>query len=760
MRTVALLVVLVFLAFSPASRAFDPFVIEDIRIEGSQRITPGTIFNYLPLQVGDTLDDEKASAAIRDLFATGFFNDIQLGRQGDILVITVQERPAIASINISGNKEIDTDTLLGVLQRINLVEGEVLDRLQLDRISQELTRQYYSRGKYNVQIETQVTPLERNRVEISIDISEGRAARIRQISIVGNEAFSDEQIRNDFESGTGGVLSFYTHDDQYSREKLQGDLELLMSYYQDRGYVDFGVESTQVSISPDKKDIYVTVNVSEGEPYRIGEITIAGDPILDPDRVRLLLLMQENDLFSRKAVEQTTQYIQDALAVQGYAFANVNPIPNIDRENRVIDLTLFIDPGKRVYVRRVNFTGNIITSDDVLRREVRQLEGGWFSSVMVEESRLRLQRLGYFEHVEVETPAVPGSDDQVDIEFMVQERSAGNLSFGLGASQLEGLIVTLAVTQDNVFGSGKRVGFSVNASKIFKRIDLAYFNPYWTQDGISRGFNFSYREFDQAAANISSYSSNSLLAAIRFGVPVSANDRIPFSFAFEDTEINASVQSSQQVLDFLAENGTRFKMYKFEIGWARDSRDHFFTARRGSLQSISFETALPFSDVEWYKITYRLNKYWPVRSSMAFAVRTEVGYGEPYGDTSTFPFFENYYAGGPRSVRGFDDNTLGPKDEFGRPLGGAFKWAGGGDLYFPIPFLPNTYTTRLSWFVDFGQVYRDVSYFEASELRYSTGISFQWLAPVGPLILNVAQTFNGGPLDRTESFQFLFGTTF
>lgn len=760
MRTVALFVVLVMLVFSPASRAFDPFVIEDIRIEGAQRITPGTIFNYLPLQVGDTLDDEKASGAIRDLFATGFFNDIQLGRQGDILVITVEERPAIAAINISGNKEIDTETLLGVLQRINLVEGEVLDRLQLDRISLELTRQYYSRGKYNVQIETQVTPLERNRVEISIDISEGRAARIRQISLVGNEAFSDEQIRDDFESGTGGFLSFYTHDDQYAREKLQGDLELLMSYYQDRGYVDFSVESTQVSISPDKKDIYVTINVSEGQPYRMGEITIAGDPILDESRVRMLLLLEEGDLFSRKAIEQTTQFIQDSLAVQGYAFANVNPIPNVDRENQVIDLTLFIDPGKRVYVRRVNFTGNIITSDDVLRREVRQLEGGWFSSVMVEQSRLRLQRLGYFEEVAVETPAVPGTDDQVDVEFMVQERSAGNFSFGLGASQLEGLIVNLAVTQDNVFGSGKRVAFNINASKIFKRIDIAYFNPYWTADGISRGFNFSLRELDQSAANISNYSSDSLLFAVRFGVPVSANDRIPFSFAFEDTEINPSVQTPQNILDFLLENGTRFKMFKFEIGWARDSRDHFFTARRGSLQSVGFETAVPGSDVQWYKLTYRLNKFWPVRSRMAFGLRTEIGYGEAYGKTNTFPFFENYFAGGPRSVRGFDDNTLGPKDEFGRPTGGAFKWTGGGDLYFPLPFVENANTTRLSLFADFGQVYEDVSFFEAREIRYSAGISFQWLAPVGPLILNIAQTFNGGPLDRTESFQFLFGTTF
>jgi len=760
MRTVALFVALVLLAFSPLSRAFDAFVIEDIRIEGSQRITPGTIFNYLPLQVGDTLDQEKASEAIRSLFETGFFNDVQLGRQGDILVITVEERPAIAAINISGNQEIDTETLLGVLQRINLVEGEVLDRLQLDRISQELTRQYYSRGKYNVQIDTQVTPLERNRVEITIDISEGRAARIKQISIVGNEAFTDEQIRDDFESGTGGFLSFYTHDDQYSREKLQGDLELLMSYYQDRGYVDFSVESTQVSISPDKKDIYVTVNVSEGQPYRIGEISIAGDPILNENRVRLLLLMQEGDLFSRKAVEQTTQFIQDALAVQGYAFANVNPIPNVDRENKVIDLTLFIDPGKRVYVRRVNFTGNIITSDDVLRREVRQLEGGWFSSVMVEESRLRLQRLGYFERVDVETPAVPGTDDQVDIEFSVLERSAGNFSFGLGASQLEGLIINLAVTQDNVFGTGKRVVFNINASKIFKRIDVAYFNPYWTTDGISRGFNFSWRDFDQGAANISDYSSNSLLFAIRFGVPVSASDRIPFAFAFEDTEINAGAQTSQDILDFLQENGTRFKMFKFEIGWARDSRDHFFTARRGSLQSVGVETALPGSDVEWIKVTYRLNKYWPVRSRMAFAARTEIGYGEPYGKTNVFPFFENYFAGGPRSVRGFDDNTLGPKDEFGRPTGGAFKWTGGGDLYFPLPFVGGMNTTRLSLFVDFGQVYRDVSSFEASEFRYSAGVSFQWLAPVGPLILNLAQTYNAGPLDRTESFQFLFGTTF
>lgn len=773
-------------------QAFDSFRVDSVRIDGLQRISEGTIFNYLPVEVGDTMTSEAAQQAIRALFQTGFFNDISMARQGNTLIVTVDERPAIASIEIDGNKDIETEDLLRGLADIGLAEGEVFNQISLDRVQQELTRQYFSRGKYNVKIKSDITELQRNRVNVFIEVKEGKAAKIKHINIVGNEAFSDEDILDDFESGTSNWLSWYRNDDQYSREKLSGDLEKLRSYYQDRGYVDFAIESTQVSISPDNKNIYITANVREGEIYTVSEIQLTGDLIVEEPVMRPLVNIKTGEIFSRARLEQSTENITNVLANLGYAFANVTPAPELNREDRTVKIILFVDPGKRVYVRRVNFTGNAKTKDEVLRREMRQFEGGWFSQAAVERSRIRLRRLGYFSDVNIETPQVPGTDDQVDIEVTVEETTAGSFSFGLGFSQIQGLIASIAVTQNNFFGTGNRVGLNLSNSRIFKRIDLSYLNPYYTDNGVSRGFRLSYQELDTADANVVSFLSDSGSFAVNFGFPVTEVDRFNFELGFDRTEIQPSTFTAQEIQDELVElgigefrdivigtdpetgepitqpflDGLPFNIIRGELAWIHDSRNAFFNPTRGSNQRAGIEVALPGSELTYYKIFYRGSKYFPIGRRFALAFNADLGYGDGYGDTEVLPFFEHFYGGGVRSVRGFEDNTLGPRtfgdnpDIRGQPLGGDLKVTGGMEFIFPTPFGKDSFGARLAWFLDFGQIYEDFDTFEADELRYSTGLSLQWQAPVGPIIINLVKTLNDKPGDETETIQFSFGNQF
>lgn len=784
----------------PRASALDPFTIADIRLEGLERTSPGTIFNYLPLEVGDRVTREGAADAIRALFATGFFEDIRLEQQDDILVVRVRERPAIAEIDIEGNKDIKTEDLTRALSDFGLAEGELFNRITLDRIQQSLTREYYNRGKYNVVIDANVEPLQRNRVKVSIDIDEGKAAKIQHINIVGNEAFEDEEILEDFESSTGGWLSWYTRDDQYAREKLQGDLEALRSYYQDRGYVDFDIESTQVTISPDKKDIYVTANVREGEIYSVSEVALTGDFANIPaESLRRLVQIQEGETFSRRLVEASTEAITATLANVGYAFANVNPIPELDRENREVKITLFVDPGKRVYVRRINFYGNSKTQDEVLRREMRQFEGGWFSQALVERSRLRLQRLPYLEEVSVETPQVPGTDDQVDINVTVTERTAGSFTFGLGFSQVTGVLASIAVSQDNFLGSGKQVGVSLNNSAFFRRIDFSFVDPYFTDDGVSVGYQLSLRELDQGEANIASFLADTVALSATFGIPLTEVDRFRFLVGVEDTEITPFAGSGDEIRNELLDYGLiepndevfegfsvadSAQTFRTEFLWSRDSRNRFFNPNRGSVQRASLELALPGSTIEFYKLIYSNRTYFPITRGFTLSVGGEVGYGDTYGqagnlDESPYglPFYEHFFAGGVRSVRGFEDNTLGPRVTTtipadpndpesepiviqGRPFGGDLKVTGGVDLAFPLPFAKNQNSTRLSWFLDFGQVYSDLESFDAAEIRYTSGLSLQWQAPVGPIIINVAFPLNEQEGDETETIQFSFGNFF
>jgi len=806
------------LTFSlPALAAFQPFVIQDIRVEGLQRISEGTVYNYLPLDRGDTLNSSSARAAIRELYRTGFFADISMRYEGNILVLEVQERPAIASVTLSGNKAIKDEELYRVLNDIGLSEGEVFDRLVLDRLQQEMVKQYFSQGRYAVEVDTRVTQLERNRVRIAIVIDEGDVAEIRHINIVGNETFTDKEIQKDFEADIVPFWKFWSKDGQYSREKLSGDMEKLRSYYLDRGYVDFSVESTQVSISPDKQDIYITANVVEGDVYGVDEVQITGDLVIDEGTLRRLIVVQPGEIFSRKKIEQSVENINSILANIGYAFSNVNPITDVDRDNRLVSINFFVDPGKRVYIRRIQFVGNSKTKDEVLRREMRQMEGAWFSQAAIDRSKVRMQRLTYFETVEVETPAVPGTDDQVDVIVTVSERPAGSFTVGLGYSQVQGLIASLSIQQDNFLGSGKRLGLGISHSSIISSLNISYDNPYWTDDGISRGFYLRYQEFDQGAANISTFTSSEWAVGVNFGVPITEVDYIRSGLGYRDSQLNIGqfdcIVERDPETGFCPEFGLRprigdplsysldydgnnvltpsereFTVWDWTLSWTHDSRNHFLNPSRGSAQSLVLETSMPGSSREYYKLSYRGAKYWPVWAGLVFSVRGNIGYGDAYDDyddtsladpigtgeiiagecdptdvmflDTGLPFYEHFYSGGVRDLRGYDDNTLGPKDAFCRAVGGDFKVAAGMELAFPTPFVGNKAGTRIALFVDTGYVYENIDAFEADKLRGSFGLSVTWEAPIGPIVISYAFPFNDQPGDRTEDLQFSFGTTF
>jgi outer membrane protein insertion porin family len=770
MTRFAALVLLAGLSLS-ATAAIDPFVVQDIRLDGLSRISAGTVYSYLPVEKGDTIDRAGAAEAIRALYKTGFFKDVQVSRQGDILVVTVVERPAIAKIEIDGNKDIKDEDLLKGLKEIGLAEGETFDRLELDRLTQELMRQYNNRGKYNVSIKPTVTELDRNRVEIQIQIAEGKASKIKHLNVVGNTVFSDEEIREDFESDTTGWLSWYSKDDQYSREKLSGDLEKLTSYYQDRGYVDFNIESTQVTISPDKRNIYLTANVREGEVFTISEIKLTGDLILGEPEIRRLVYTQPGDIFSRRKLELSSEAMQKVLGNIGYAFADVTPIPKVDKENRTVEVTFFVNPGKRVYVRRINFEGNTRTQDEVLRRELRQFEGAWFSQAAIDRSKIRLQRLGYFKTVDITTPRVAGSDDQVDVLVKVEEQSSGAFQFGLGYSQLQGLLTSISVTQRNFLGTGNSVGITLQNNSVLKRFDFSYIDPYFTDDGVSLGYTLSYRELDQGEANIANYTSDIASGSVIMGIPLTETDTLSLNMGLSRNQIGTFPGiTPPEIIDFINEVGKRtFSTWGLQAGWARDSRNKYFAPTRGAYQRVGAEVALPGSTQEAYKLFYEGARYWPLGSIFSLLTRAELGYGDGYGNADGLPFYENFYAGGVRSVRGFEDNTLGPcsdpnpliDGDICQPLGGALLTVANLELIFPTPFVKRgDDSTQFSAFVDVGNVFEDYDAFDVGELRASAGISFKWQAPVGPIIVSIAYPLIKEDEDRTETLQFTFGNQF
>jgi outer membrane protein insertion porin family len=737
------------------------FVVRDIQVDGLQRISAGTVFNYLPVQVGSSVSERDYPEIVRALFRTGFFTDVHLERKGDVLVVTVVERPAISEITITGNRDISTDDLKKVLTEVGLAEGRVFDRALLDRVEQELLQQYFSRGRYAVQIDTQVRPLERNRVAIALDISEGAVASISRINIVGNQAFSDRELLRQLQSSTTGWFSFFTKDDQYSKQKLAADIETLRSFYLDRGFLQFNVESTQVSITPDKRDVYITLNIVEGEPFILGDIQLTGEFGVVPEaELRPLITVEPGDTFSRARLTEVAQALGERLGEEGYAFANVNTVPRVDEANNRVDLTFVVDPGRRVYVRRINFQGNTKTQDEVLRREMRQSEGGWFSTKDIERSKVRLQRLDYLESVNIETPAVPGASDQVDANFTVVERPSGSVMFGVGYGQESGILLNASLTQNNFLGTGNQFNVILNNSGIGQNYSIFYNNPYHTIDGVSRGFRVFFREIDSAEANTADFILNSYGAQVIYGFPLNEFDTLRLSPGFEHIWIDTTGNTPVEILDEIERNGDTFDQFKLETSWARDSRNRAFFPTSGGLNQISAELAIPGSDAEFYKLSYRNTTYFPLNRWLTGSVGGDIGYGDGYGDTDYLPFFENFYAGGLRSVRGYRANTLGPRYSNDQPSGGAFRTTATAQLILPVPFMDRSENIRLAAFFDIGNVFADVDDFDFGELRYSVGVSGLWLSPLGPIVLSLAAPLNDKSGDETQPFQFSFGVPF
>ncbi len=745
-----------------AAHAAEEFVIEDIRLEGIERITAGTVFNYLPMKVGDTFDYSHSSEAVRALFKTGFFEDVRLERDGNVLVFIFKERPAIGSITVEGNTDIDTDELLQSLSQVDFAEGRVFVPAQLDRVERELQRQYFSLGKYAAEINTSVSPLDDNRVAVLIDIVEGEGARVRQINIVGNRVFAEEELLDKFELSAPTLFSFLNQKDQYSRQKLSGDLESLKSHYLEHGYLNFSIDSTQVSITPDKKDIYVTINISEGEQYTISEIKFGGELILPEEELSGLVTINAGELFSRKKLTESTEKLTKRLGDKGYAFANINTIPEIDKENKTALLTFFIDPGKRVYVRRISFAGNSSTRDEVLRREMRQQESAWISASNIETGKLRLQRLGYFKDVNVETLEVPGTADQVDVNYVVEETPSGNLNLGLGFSQEQGFVLRTSISQNNFLGSGKRIAFSFSNSDTNQVFQLGYTNPYFTVDGISIGYNLSSKKTDAFESNITAFNLQEHGGDVHFGIPVSENNTLLAALDYVNVDIDSNSNSSRQVTDFITENGGRHDIVSFVGSFRYDGRNKAIFPDSGSLLRVRSKITIPgVSDtLEFYKLDLRSRWYKQLGGEYVLVLKGELGLGDGLGDTADLPFFENFYSGGPRTVRGYRANTLGPIDSANRPIGGSLKVVGGTELVLPVPFLKDLDSVRISGFFDIGNVFEDLSGFDSGELRYSAGLGGIWISPFGRVNVSIAKPIGDEPGDDLEQFQFTFGTSF
>ncbi|ANQ85093.1 outer membrane protein [Azoarcus olearius] len=749
--------------------AFDPFVVKDIRVEGIQRTEAGTVFSYLPVKVGDTFNEAQAAEAIRALFATGFFRDVKIEVENQVLVVLVDERPAIAQIDFVGIKEFDKDALKKSLREVGLAESRIFDRALLDRAEQELKRQYLSRGKYSATITTTVTPLERNRVSINFNVDEGDVARIRQISIVGAKVFDEDDLLARFQLTTPGWLTWYTKNDQYSRQKLSADLENLRSYYLDRGYLDFNIDSTQVSITPDKKDIYITVNITEGERYTVTGVRFTGDLILPESEYLGLTTVKPGDTFSRERLTETTKAITDRLGNEGYAFANVNAAPEVDKDKREVSFTVFVDPGRRVYVRRINVGGNTKTRDEVVRRELRQMEGAWYDAAAINRSRTRVDRLGFFDEVNVETPPVPGTTDQVDVNMTVKERATGNLMLGAGFSSSEKVVLSASISQQNLFGSGNAMTLGLNTSSSSRTYALSFTNPYYTVDGVSLGWDLYHRTYDPSESySVSPYKTVSTGAGLRLGYPIGEDDNINFGLTVDRTKITTYEESPEQYKGFCIDYGcssddgignVTVNSLTASAGWARDSRDSYLYPRQGVYQRIHGEVAVPPGKLRYTKLNYQYQHWFPLGRDYALMLNGEAGWAKGYGGKEV-PFYKNFYAGGIGSVRGFEQSTLGPKDSEGDALGGTRKLIGNAEFFFPMPGAGTDRSFRISAFVDAGYVWGEDQKLKFGDLRYSTGLAFAWSSPIGPLKFSLGMPIKKDSGDDIQRFQFQLGSIF
>lgn len=755
LRTNRLLATLA-LAWAPFAHAFETFTVRDIRVEGLQRTEPGTIFGYLPVKVGETMTEDRAAQAIRALYATGFFTDVRLEVDGGVLVVTVQERPAIAQIDIVGARELTGDQLRAALRSIGIADGRIFDNAQLERAEQEIKRQYLNRGRYSAQVQTTVTPLERNRVGISFQIVEGEVARIRQINFTGNKAFTESQLLGLMVQRTPGWLTWYSKHDQYSRERLSADLDTIRSFYQNRGYLEFEIESTQVQITPDRRDIYVTINVREGERYTVSDVRFGGNLLLGEAELRRLLRIKPGEVFSRERLTESTKAMTERLGDEGYAFANVNAVPEIDREKRTAVFTFFVDPGRRVYVRRVNIAGNTRTRDEVIRREVRQLEGGWYNAEAINRSRRRVDRLGFFSEVNVETPAVSGTTDQVDVNLAVTERATGNLLVGAGFSSGEGLILQGSVSQNNIFGTGNALSVVLNSGKVNRTASISFTNPYFTSNGVSIGYDLYTRNYDPVSLGLGNFRTQTTGAGVRFGLPLTEDVTLQAGLTAENTDVTTFPDSPPRYLNFVNTFGPSNTAVFALLGLAVDRRDSRIYTTRGSFQRGSVEITVPGSELQYYRVNYLAQVFYPISRDLTLQLTGDLGIGGGLNG-KPLPFYRNFYVGGISSVRGYSSGSVGPRDTDGSFLGGSHKAVGNAELLMPFPGLRNDRSVRLSVFFDYG--FADES-FTTTNARYSTGVGITWVSPLGPLKFSLAKPLNSEAGDRTQRFQFTFGTLF
>ena len=762
-----------------AQQAVPSILITDVRLQGLQRVSAGTVFNLIPFGVGDRIDQMGVRLLVRELFTSGYFKDIRVARDDGVLIVTLAERPAIESIEIEGNKAIKTEALLDGLSQQGLREGEIFKQATLERVGLELERQYVAQGRYGASLDTQIDELPRNRVDIKIVIEEGKTSGIQHINIVGAEEFSPAELLDELELQHPSLMSFYRNDDKYSREKLSGDLETLESFYKDRGYANFDIYSTQVSITPDRQQVYITIGIDEGEVYTVNKVNLIGElGDVNAEDLDGLLLVREGQTFAQDRITATEELLTRSFGNAGFTFATASGVPKIN-DDGTVDIEFFVDSGKRAYVRRINFTGNALTQDEVMRREMRQMEGGWASNQQIDLSKVRLERLGFFKGVDVETPQVPGRDDQIDVNFSVEEQPSGSISATLGYAQGTGLILGGNYQQNNVLGSGNSLGFGVSASTYQKQASFNFFDPYFTLDGISRGFNIFFQRLDLDERNIARYATDSAGIGVNFGFPIGETQRISFGVNAEWTEITEGFFAAQEISEFIEDNGTEAINFKGNLSWLSSTLNRGIFADRGMRQSLALEFSVPGSDLQFYKLTYSGERFFPINRQWTVRLRTELGYGDGYGSTEKLPFYEHFFSGGFGSIRGFENSTLGPRttpnenDPFqGRdrtdPFGGNLLVEFSAELIFPLPFVDDNRQFRPAFFIDAGNVFNTecprVSEqcfdLDVDEFRFSVGFGMTWLTGLGPMSFSISKPFQTQPFDEEERFQFELGRTF
>ena len=759
------------------------FQVDDIRIEGLQRVSAGTVFAALPISVNDLVDEPAIREATRSLFRTGYFADVVMARDNGVLVIALAERPAVTEINLDGNKAIETDQLLGALRDNGLAEGQIFRQVILEGMTQELQRQYVSQGRYGALVETEVKQLPRNRVAVNINIDEGDVAKIRHINIVGNQHFTEEELLESFEQKTTGWLSWLSSNDKYAREKLSGDLETLKSWYLDRGYLQFAVESTQVSISPEKESVYITINIHEGDVFRVNEVELAGEMVIPESHVRAMIILKEGMTFSQTLMTTSNEYITRRLGNEGYTFAEVQGFPELNEEDKTAKVTFLIKPGMRAYVRRVEFRGNTKTADSVLRREMRQMESASANNALIEMSKVRLERLGFFKEVNVENIPVAGTNDQIDVVYTVEEQPSGSIGASVGYAQGTGLILGANLSENNFLGTGKKVGIGINRSTYQSSLNFTFSEPYFTVDGVNVGYSLFARETDYDEINVASFSTNTYGASVNWGYPISEIQRIGFGLGYENLDLETGSFASKEISDFVAANGSQFDVFNANINWVKSTLNRGVFATRGTSQRFGIDLALPGSGLEYYKMTYSGQHLRKLYRSLSLKLRADIGYGESYGDTTQMPFFKNFYGGGFGSVRGFKRNTLGPQDtpcnlmdppcttaffDDPDPIGGNVQIEFGAEVIFPLPFIKDQRSVQSTFFFDAGNIFNtkcgdsQANCFkpDVGELRYSVGVGATWLSGFGPITFSLSKPLNSNEFDETEVFQFSLGNQF